>query len=139
MPQERISYDYDNQDTNIYKTSGYGGVYNTINDIERYTDDIDLSVYTGCGCDVKYLANNSTDDLVLSIYKRRDSSWTGNELSWKQSITISNDGLAHEYHYTIPEEYRAGHYRLGIKSSSTNTTFDVMVNIRRWRYTNTKR
>jgi len=132
------SYLYDDSDTNIYKTDGYGGSHTDVDSTERFTDSIDLTMNTGCQVDFKFDGNNSTDDWTLKIYKRRDSSWTGNEVLWKVAITISNDGTEKIYHYTIPEDFQAGHYRFGMQSAGSTTTFEMQVDIRQWRKTRTR-
>ena len=111
MPQTRDSYEYEASDTAIYKTNLYGGSHNDITNTERFTDDIDLSVYTGAEIDFLFTGSDATDDLTLTLYKRRDSSWTGNEIGWKSALTVANDGTETEYHYTIPDAYQPGHGR----------------------------
>jgi len=131
------SYKYDAADDEVYQTDGYGGTDTDVDNTERFTDDIDLTVLTGAEVDFKFDGTNATDDLILTIYKRRDGSWTGNEVAWKSAITVANDGSETEYHYTIPEAYQAGHYRFGMKSEGATTTFEMEVSVRQWRKTRT--
>jgi len=131
----QTSYKYDEDDTSIYVTDLYSGVHTDIDDTERYTDDIDLSVYSGAQVDFKFTPADATDDLVFTLYKRRNSSWSGNEIGWKGAVTVENAGSEAEFHYTIPENYQPGHYRFGLKSSSSTTTFDIEVKMRTWRKT----
>ena len=124
------SYKYDQSDTVIYRTSD-----TDIDDTERFTDDIDLTELTGASVDFEYTPSDATNDLEIVVYNRRDSSWDGNERAWKSTITVPNDGNVHLYHYTIPEDYQAGHYRFGMKSSGSTTSFDMQVSIRKVRKT----
>ena len=126
---------YDTSDTNIYKTDGYSGSHADVDNTQRFTDDIDLTIQTGAEIDVKFDGDNNTDDLYFDLFKRLDSSWTGAEIAWKSQITISNDGSEDIYHYTIPENYEPGHYRIGLTSAGATTTFEVQVDYRGWRPT----
>lgn len=135
MPKE--SYLYDANDTNLYKTDGYSGASADVDNTERYTADIDLTVQTGAIIDFKFDGDNGTDDLIITIYKRRDSTWGGNEIGWKgEGETVSNDGTEKVWQYTIPENYQPGHYRFGMKSEGAATTFEMQVDMRTWRKTN---
>lgn len=134
MPKNE-SYLYDDSDIALYATDGYGGTDSDLDDTERYTSDIDLSLFTGAELDFTFDGIDTTDDLYLYLYKRRDSSWSGNELAWKTRLTASNDGTESEYHYSIPSEYGVGHYRFGMVSSGSTTTFEISVALRRWRRT----
>ena len=130
------SHLYDETDTRLYKTDGYGGSNADVDNIERYTDDIDLTVATGTAVDFKFAGSGSTDNFILYLYKRRNSIWDGNEIAlW--SVTITNDGSEDTYHFTIDESYGAGHFRFGMKSLGSTDTFEVDVEMRRWRSTDT--
>lgn len=126
---------FDLVDTNIYKTDGYSGTDADVDDTQRFTDNIDLTIQSGAEIDIKYDGSDSTDDLLLDIYKKLDSSWGGNEHEWKTQITIDSGGTEKVYHYTIPENYEPGHYRFGLTSSGVTTTFEVQVDYRGWRWT----
>lgn len=141
MPQVSTSFIFDNDSgTVIYATDGYSGAHNDIDNTERYVDDIDLTMHTGAIIDFLFAAisGDTTDNLVLTLYKRGDSSWSGSEIAWKAFITVSNDGTERLYSYTIPEGYEAGHYRFGIKSEGSTTSFDIKVTMFRWRRTITR-
>lgn len=126
---------WDTANTNIYKTDGYSGIHADVDDTERFTDDIDLTVLVGAEIDIKFDGSDVTDDLLFNLYKRLDSSWTGAEIAWKTQITIPSDGSEDIYHYTIPENYEPGHYRIGLTSAGSTTTFEVQADYRRWRWT----
>lgn len=130
------SYLYDATDTELYKTDGYGGSDADVDDTERYTDGIDLTVHTGAAIDFKFDGSGGTDDLNLYLYKRRDSSWDGDEIAiW--SVTVDSDGSEDIYHFTLDESYGAGHFRFGMTSSGSTDTFEIDVEMRQWRLTDT--
>ncbi len=132
----RESHLYDEVDTKLYKTDSYGGSDADIDNTERYTDDIDLTVNTGAAIDFKFDGSGSTDDLIISLYKRRDDNWDGDEIAlW--SATVDNDGSEDIYHFTIGESYGAGHFRFGMKSSGSTDTFEMDAEMRQWRRTDT--
>ena len=133
MPKD--SHLYDTGDRELYLTDGYSGTDTDIDNTERFGDDIDLTVNTEAAVDFKFDGSDATDDLVLTIYKRRDSSWTGNEDSWRDALTVANDGTETEYHYTITKECGAGHYRWGMKSAGSTTTFEMDSQVRTSRMT----
>jgi hypothetical protein len=126
---------YDSTDLDIYQTDGYSGSHTDVDNTERFTDDIDLTVNKGAVIDFTFDGDNATDDLTIKIYKRRDSSWTGNEIAWKSALTVSNDGSEDLYTYTIPPDYGAGHYRFGLASAGATTTFEIDCSVRTWRDT----
>lgn len=132
-------YEYGGSDTELYKTNLYGGsdadLDNTapVSDSDGYTSDIDLTQKVGCVIDFKFTGSGSTDDLVLTLYKRRDSSWDGDEMaigSW----TVDNDGSEDIYPFTIDESFGPGHYRFAMQSSGGTDTFDIDVEARYYRY-----
>lgn len=126
---------WDESSTNVYQTDGFAGTDADVDNTQRFTDNIDLTVQVGAELDIKFDGDNATDDLLLDIYKRIDNSWGGAEIAWKNQITIPNDGSEDIYHYTIPENYEPGHYRFGLTSAGATTTFEVQVDYRSWRWT----
>lgn len=137
MPKH-TSWLFEDTDTLLYKTDLYGGADADIDGTEKYTADIDLSVWSGASIDFKFTGSDSTDNLLLNIYNSRDGSWAGTEIVWKSQLTVENSGLQSKYHYTIPEAYQPGYYRFGMMRSGSTTTFDIEVNCRRWRKTESK-
>ena len=128
------SYLYDKTDTELYKTDGYSGSDTDVDDTERFTGNIDLTVYLGANIDIKFTGSGSTDDLVLNLYERRDANWDGGEIAiW--NATVSNDGSESIYNFTIDSSYGAGHYRFGMKSDGSTDTFEIDAEMRKWRRT----
>jgi hypothetical protein len=136
MGMAHESHLYDAADTELYKTDGYGGSDADVDNTERFTDDIDQTVNMGSGIDFKFDGSGATDNLVLSLYERRDEDWDGSEIAvWND--TIESDGSEHICHFTIDESYGAGHFRFGMKSSGSTDTFEMDVEMRQWRLTAT--
>jgi hypothetical protein len=136
-----VNYNYDVADVELYKTNLYGGsdadLDNTapVDDTDGYTADIDLTSKIFAAIDCKFDGNNATDDLVLTLYRRRDASWDGDEISiW--SVTISNDGSEDIYALELgPHKgFGPGHYRFAMQSSGASTTFDIDVQMRQTDY-----
>ncbi len=128
------SYLYDKTDTELYKTDGYSGSDADVDATERFTDDIDLTVSIGANVDFKFTGSGSTDDLVLSLYERRDVNWGDGEIAVWNS-TVSNSGSESLYSFTIDSSYGAGHYRFGMKSTGATDTFEIDAEMRQWRRT----
>lgn len=137
MPKH-ISWLFEVTDTNVYKTNLYSGTDADLDGTEKYTDSIDLSVWSGASIDFKFTGTDSTDNLLLNIYNSRSGSWEGSEIIWKSQLTVENNGSESIYHYTIPETYQPGFFRFGMLRSGSTTTFDITVNHRRWRKTESK-
>lgn len=128
------SYLYDKIDTELYKTDGYSGSDTDVDATERFTSDIDLTVNIGANVDFKFTGSGSADDLVLSLYERRDVNWGDGEIAiW--SATVNNSGSESLYSFTIDSSYGAGHYRFGMKSSGATDTFEIDTEMRQWRRT----
>ena len=129
------SYLYDKNDSELFKTDGYNGNDPDIDDTQKFTNDIDLTVNTGAIVDIVFDGSNDMDDLVLNIYRRRDDNWQGVEIPLETPITISNDGTECIFNISIGKAYGPGHYRIGMKSTGSNTTFDVYARARFYRDT----
>ncbi len=130
----RESYLYDKIDIELYRTDGYGGSDTDLDDTERFTDNIDLTVNLGANVDFKFTGSGSTDDLVLSLYERRDASWGNSEIAiW--NAAVNSDGTESIYSFTIGGSYGAGHYRFGMKSTGATDTFEIDAEMRQWRRT----
>ena len=132
-------YEYDAADTELYKTNAYSGTDSDLDNTapvdatDGYTSDIDLTQKIWAAIDFKFDSSGTTDDLVLTLYKRRDSSWDGDEISvW--SATVESDGSEDIYHMTIGPSFGPGHYRFAMQSSGGTDTFDIDVEVRYGRY-----
>ena len=134
-------YDYDGSDSELYRTNLYGGtdadLDNTapVSATDGYTSDIDLTTQLGAVIDFLFDSSGTTDDLTLNLFKRRNSSWDGDELSINE-IVVPSDGSEDIFHYTIDESYGPGHYRFSLQSSGATDTFDINIQMRTYRYEN---
>ncbi|MDY6888148.1 MAG: hypothetical protein SVV88_11010 [Pseudomonadota bacterium] len=132
-------YEYDGSDSELYQTNLYTGtdadLDNTapVDATDGYTSDIDLTQKTGCVIDFKFDSSGTTDNLVLKLYRRRDSSWDGDEIAI-DSITVTSDGTEDIFSYMINESHGPGHYRFSMQSSGATDTFDIDVQCRYYRY-----
>ena len=129
------SYLYDRNDIQLYKTAGYGGSDADIDDVEHFGANIDLTVNSGAVVDIVFDGSNDMDDLILGIYRRRDDDWQGVERAIGTPIMVSNDGTESIYNLAIGKSYGPGNYRIGMRSSGTNTTFDILMQTRSYRDT----
>lgn len=117
----------------LYKTTSFGGtdslLDNTspVDETDGYTSDIDLTNNEQANLSFEFLGNNSTDDLILTLYKRVKAAWVGTEIAiW--SVTIPNDGSQDIYTGLEIGEHRgfgAGVYRVAMQSEAGNTTFNI--------------
>lgn len=129
------SYLYDKSDIELYKTNGYSGTNPDVNNTEKFTQNIDLTVNTGVVVDIIFDGSNDLDDLILNIYRRRDDNWQNVENPIETPTTISNDGTERIFNMAIGKTYGPGHYRIGMKSSGASTTFDIYARARFYRDT----
>lgn len=136
-----IGYSYGGSDEELYQTNFYGGadadLDNTapVNDTDGYTSDIDLTDNMEANIDFKFDGSGATDDLLLTIYGRRDSSWDGDEIEIIP-ITVPSDGSEDIYNLKLSPTtgWAAGHYRIAMQSSGGTDTFDIDVQMRRTKY-----
>jgi len=130
MPHEAWDYEAEEE---LYKTDGYGGTDADVASTEKFTSDIDLTDYIGAVIDFKFDGDNGTDDLIISLYRRRDDSWDGDEIAIQTASTVTNDGSEDIHNEVLLESDGPGHYRFGMKAESTSTTFELEVMMCRYR------
>jgi hypothetical protein len=126
-------YSYDGSTTNLYRTNLYSGTDPDVGGTQQFCADLDLTQKLFAVCELKFDASGSTDDLRVSLYRRLDSSWDGDELEIL-AATIDSDGSEDLWSFTIGPDFGPGHYRLGLKSTGATDTFDVDLNARFARY-----
>lgn len=117
----------------LYQTNSFGGTdadldnSTPVSATDGYTSNIVLTDEDQAALSFEFLGSNSTDDLVLSLFKRVGAAWKDTELAlW--SVTISNDGSQDVYTGLEIGEHRGhghGTYRVAMQSSDSNTTFDM--------------
>lgn len=136
-----IGYNYGAVDEELYQTDLYGGtdadLDNTapVDDADGYTSNIDLTDNMYANINIKFLATGATDDLVLNIFRRRDSSWDGDEIALAP-ITVDSDGSEDIFNLDLgPHKgFGPGIYRISMQSSGVTDTFDADVQMRRTKY-----
>lgn len=137
-----FQYSYGGSDEELYQTNLYGGsdadLDNTIpiDATDGYTSDVDLTTQIYAHIDFKFDASSATDDLILTLYKRRDSSWDNDEIALS-AITVTSDNSEDIYSFELgPHKgYGPGHYRFALQSSGATATFDIDVQMRRTIFT----
>ena len=132
-------YEYDAADSELYQTNLYGGsdadLDNTapVSDSDGYTSNIDLTQKDYCIIDFKFTGSGATDDLILKLFKRRNSTWDGDEIAIDE-VNVANDGSEDIYPYTIGPSHGPGHYRFSLQSAGATDTFDIDSQCRYSRY-----
>lgn len=122
---------YDPTDTELYKTNLYSGSDSDIGGTQLYTSDIYLSDEDGANVDFKFDCSGTTDNLKLYLYRRRDASWDGDEKAiW--STTVTSDGSEDIYTFSL-SGYGRAHYRFGMVRTGSTDTFDIDVEMRKYR------
>lgn len=122
-------YEYDASTTNLYRTNLYSGTDPDVGATQQFSADIDLTQKLFAVCELKFDATGATDDLRVSLYRRLDSSWDGDELELF-ATTIDSDGSEDLWSFTLGPDFGPGHYRFGLKSSGSIDTFDIDLNTR---------
>jgi hypothetical protein len=134
-----ITYNYGGSDEELYQTNLYSGsdadLDNTapVDDTDGYTSGIDLTSKIFAVIDFKFDASGATDDLILKLFRRNDSSWEGDEIAIDE-ITVSSDGTEDIFSYVIGPSHGPGHYRFSMQSGGASDTFDIDVQMRRVSY-----
>jgi len=132
-------YKYDGTDSELYQTNLYSGsdadLDNTdpVDATDGYTSNIDLTEKVGCVIDFKFTGSGAVDNLVLKLFKRRNSSWDNDEIAIDE-IEVESDGSEDIYHYSINESHGPGNYRFSMQSAGATDTFDIDAQCRYFRY-----
>jgi hypothetical protein len=124
-----VQYQYDASSTNLYRTNTYSGTDPDVDATMRFSADIDLTEKMFAVCELKFDAASTVGDLIVTLYRRLDSSWDGDELEILRT-TIDSDGSEDLWSITLGPDFGPGHYRFGLRSTSENDSFDVDLNAR---------
>ncbi len=122
-------YDYDPSSTNLYRTNLYSGADPDVGSTQQFCADIDLTRLLFAVCELKFDASGATDDLKVSLYRRIDDSWDGDELEIF-ATTLDSDGSEDLWSFVLGPDFGPGHYRFGLKSTGATDTFDVDLDTR---------
>ena len=98
-----------------------------------YTADIDLETagQEGAHVTIGFKGSNSTNDLVVDVFASLDGTTYDTEPF--MHLLLSNDGSPRQQSIIVND---VAHFRLGLKSTGTDTTFDYSVTHQRWLLTN---
>ena len=116
----------------IYQTPGFGGSNAVLDNSapvdgsDGFSGSVDLTANTYSRMTFEFLGSGSTDDVLLRLYARNDSSWTGTEIAI-DSVKISNNGSQDIYTYVINPSHGPGVFRFSLQSDGTTDTFDIEV------------
>ncbi|MBN1508736.1 MAG: hypothetical protein JW955_17945 [Sedimentisphaerales bacterium] len=124
-----LQYAYDASSTNLYRTDAYSGADPDVGTTMRFSADLDLTESLFAICEIKFDAANVVGDLIVTLYRRLDGSWDGDELEILRT-TIDSDGSEDLWSIALGPDFGPGHYRFGLLCSSENDSFDVDLNAR---------
>lgn len=119
----------------LVKTAAYGGsdaVVAADQDYD-YTSNIDLETagQEGVQITIAYRGSNAKDDLVVAVFPSLDG--TAFDTEPRETHILKNDGTPRQSSFIVKD---FANFRLGLKSSNTNTTFEYYITHQRWLLTN---
>jgi hypothetical protein len=107
-------------ETQIYSDTNVGSVF-------VYTDNIDLSANIYATVEFTFDGDDATDDIEWELYLSYNSSWDGDEITIASFVAYSDGSVDIKTIQIGPHlGLGPGHYRFGMKSSDTTTTFTVV-------------
>lgn len=115
----------------LLKTAAYGGSAAVVAADQKYdyTANVDLATAgnQGAHVEVGYRGNNDKDDIVVSVFASHDGSAFDTEPH--AQYILKNDGKHRQKGFLVLD---LAHFRIGLKSTGTNTTFEHIVTQRKW-------
>lgn len=124
----------------LHKTDAYGGTDADLAADQQYdyTSDVNLETngYQGVQVQIKYRGNNADtnkkpDKLLVDVFPSLDASNYDSEPI--AHYVLENDNTHRQMSFLVLD---LAHFRLGIKTSDTNTTFDYQIDYQTWLLTN---
>jgi len=119
----------------LHQTAAYGGtdVVLAADQAFDYTAAVDLRTTGSQGAQVqiKYRGSNSTDKLVVEVFASLDGTAFDSEPSVR--YVLLNTGKPQQFSFIVED---VAFFRVGLKSSDTNTTFEYEINQQIWILTN---
>jgi len=119
----------------LHKTAAYGGTDAVLAADQKfdYTADVDLATAGnhGAQCDLAFRGSNSKNDLVVQVFASNDG--TAFDTIPSQSYILKCDGTPQQFTFLVMD---FAHFRIGLKSTGTDTTFEYLLNQRIWILTN---
>ena len=115
----------------LLETALYGGSAAVIaaDQDYDYTGDVDLETDGMYGTHVtsEFRGSNAKDDLIVDVFASLDGATYDTEPI--QHHIIKNTGKAQQYSIVVKD---VAHFRIGLKGSDTNTTFEYQVVYQSW-------
>ena len=115
----------------LLETALYGGsaVVIAADQDYDYTGDVDHETngMYGSHVTIEFRGSNAKDDLIVDVFASLDGATYDTEPF--QHHVIKNTGKAQQYSIVVKD---VAHFRIGLKSSNTNTTFEYQVVYQSW-------
>jgi len=115
----------------LAKTDAYGGAVADLAADQQYdyTDDVNLETagQEGAHVTIAYRGSNASNDLIVGVFASLDGSTYDTEPFAR--LVLKNDGSPQQVSIVVKD---VAHFRLGLKSSGTDTTFDYSITHQRW-------
>lgn len=119
----------------LAKTDAYGGAVADLAADQKYdyTGDVDLETagQQGAHVTIAYRGSNALDDLIIDVFASLDGSTYDTEPF--ERLRLMNDGSPRQRSIVVKD---VAHFRIGLKTTGTNTTFDYSITHQRWILTN---
>lgn len=124
----------------LLKTDAYGGSDDDLAADQQYdyTGDVNLETngYQGVQVQIQYRGNNADtkkkpDKLIVDVFASLDGANYDSEPV--ASYILGNDNSHKQMSFLVLD---LAHFRLGLKTSDTNTTFDFLITYQTWLLTN---
>ncbi len=119
----------------LHKTAAYGGTDAILlaDQAFDYTANVDLATAgnQGAQVDLSFRGSNQTDALVVEVFASNDG--TVFDTIPTKSYILKTDGTPQHFSFLVLD---LAHFRIGVKSRDTNTSFEYMINQRIWILTN---
>ena len=119
----------------LHQTAAYGGSDAVLAADQKYdyTTDVDLATAgnQGAQVDLSFRGSNATDDLIIDVFVSQDGSAFDSIPS--QHYELECDGKPQQFSFLVLE---FAHFRIGVRSSGTDTSFEYQINQRKWILTN---
>ena len=122
-------------ETMLKRTALYGGVTNPLQtQVYIPTGDVDLETngYHGAHVVVKFKGNNNKDKFVIGVFASLDG--TNYDTEPFMLDEIENKGKPQQISFIVAD---VAHFRIGVKCSDTNTTFEYEILYQAWNESST--
>ena len=115
-------------------TNAYGGAAADLAADEAwdFTPDVDLETdgYEGAIFTLEYDGSDATDAIIVGVFNSLDASDYDDLPIWDITCAI-NGGVDTQISFKVED---LSHFRIGLKTSDTNTTFDYRLKYDAWRH-----